>query len=232
MSHTVLITGANRGIGLEFVQQYLRDGWHVFAASRNPDQAKELQALKKEYGNKLDLLSLDLNQLDAAANLRQQLQDQPIDVLINNAGIYRGNDQHVGTFHWKDWEESFRVNTFAPLQITEALLSNLQAGKKRVVINITSEMGSIAENSSGGSYAYRSSKSALNSATRSLALELKPKGIIVALIHPGWVKTDMGGEAAPLTPEQSVKGIRRVIEQLQERHIGAFLSHEGSLIPW
>ena len=176
---------------------------------------------------------ITLHELDVAdeteiAALVRALQGQPIDLLINNAGV-GGNDEATDP---DPWLEVFRVNSIAPVRVLEALLPNLQRSKDPRVLNLTSLMGSIADNSSGGSYAYRSSKAALNAAMKSLAIDLKPRGITIAVMHPGWVKTDMGGPGAPVTPKASAEGLRRVIAALKPSDSGAFLNYDGAKLPW
>lgn len=221
---TVLITGTNRGIGLELARQYAAEGWRVHACARDLAKAAAL----KEVRGDITLHELDVADETEIAALVRALEGQPIDLLINNAGV-GGNDEATDP---DPWLEVFRVNSIAPVRVLEALLPNLQRSKDPRVLNLTSLMGSIADNSSGGSYAYRSSKAALNAAMKSLAIDLKPRGITIAVMHPGWVKTDMGGPGAPVTPKASAEGLRRVIAALKPSDSGAFLNYDGAKLPW
>lgn len=221
---TVLITGTNRGIGLELARQYAADGWRVHACARKLAKTTALKALRGE----IKLHELDVADEAQIAGLARSLAGEPIDLLVNNAGV-GGSDEATDP---QAWLAVFRVNSIAPVRILQALLPNLQRSKNTRVLNLTSRMGSIADNSSGGSYAYRSSKAALNAAMKSLAIDLKSKGITIAVMHPGWVKTDMGGPGAPVTPKASAEGLRRVIAALQPSDSGAFLNYDGAKLPW
>jgi NAD(P)-dependent dehydrogenase (short-subunit alcohol dehydrogenase family) len=226
---SVIITGTNRGLGLEFARQYAADDWRVFACCRKPHQAKELRGLAKQHEN-LTVHGVDVadhKQIDALAG---DMLSEKIDVIINNAGIY-----HDGTFRQLDyqaWIESFQVNTFAAARMAEAFIALVGHSERRLIVAITSLMGSIEDNSSGGSYLYRSSKTALNAVMKSLAVDLKPRGIGALILHPGWVKTDMGGTAAQITPEVSVRGMRSVIEKFTLKDTGRFLNYDGQKLPW
>jgi len=224
---TVLITGANRGIGLEFVRQYAADGWRVHAACRDPDKAVELKAIKGDVRfHRLDVT--DEGQIDA---LETALAGEPIDILINNAGV-RGMGDSFGSTEVAGWLETLRVNAIAPVRVSEGLITNLERGQRKLIVNITSRLGSVGENSSGGSYAYRSSKAALNMAAKSMSVDLKGRGITVVVFHPGWVQTDMGGSGAPVTPPESVSGMRAKIAKLTAADSGHFFNYTGQPIPW
>jgi NAD(P)-dependent dehydrogenase (short-subunit alcohol dehydrogenase family) len=238
---TVLITGANRGLGLEFVRQYAADHWAVIAVCRHPEKAEELQSLMNKH-NSVRIEALDAADTKSIQILTEKLDDIEIDVLINNAGIFSGGTfsgsatkvdkgQEFGSFDAEAWNKVLRVNTIAPIMMTEALLPHLQRSKDAKVINITSRMGSIDEMGSGY-IAYRTSKAALNAAMRVIMHDLKAKGITIANLHPGWVQTDMGGKEAPLQPEISIKGMRKVIEWLTLKDSGQFISYDGKSIPW
>lgn len=222
---TALVTGANRGIGLEFVRQYAGAGWHVIATCRKPDAAAELKAV----AGTVEIHRLDVTDAGQVAALAQALEGRAIDLLINNAGIMGHGS--IGRIDYAAWEEVLRVNTLAPVRIVEALLPNVAASERRQIVALTSRMGSIAE-SGGGYYAYRSSKAALNAAMHALAADLKGQRITVALFHPGWVKTDMGGPGALVAPRDSVAGMRAVIERLRPADSGRFFNYDGSEIPW
>lgn len=224
-AQTVLITGANRGIGLELAQQYSTAGWQVIGTARRPDAADELRGLG------VGVMELDVTDQGSVNRLAQNLGDRPIDVLINNAGIFP-RSRSVSDIDFDEFNRTLAVNTVGPVRVTQALLSNLRTGTLKKVVNITSNLGSITENTNGGSYGYRESKAALNMFTRSLAAELRQEGFICIVLHPGWVQTDMGGSGAPTTVEDSVSGIRKVIDSLTPDDSGTFWSHEGDQLPW
>ena len=224
---TVLITGANRGIGLEFARQYAEAGYRVHAACRAPGSAGALASL----GNGVKLHKLDVTDHAGIEALAAGLRNEAIDILINNAGIY-GDRQELGKIDYAAWQEVMRVNTLAPLKMAECFLPHLEAGKMKVIASLTSRMGSIADNNAGGHYIYRSSKAALNAAARSLALDLAPRGITVIVFHPGWVKTDMGGPSALIDAETSVAGMRAVIEGAGPKATGRFFNYDGAEVPW
>lgn len=223
---TVLITGANRGLGLEFTKQYLADGWRILACCRNPQGADALRALESD---RLQIYALDVVDPNSLAAVSQQIQHETIDILINNAGIY-GARLAFGELDYDVWEQVMRTNALAPIRLTESLV-NLLAPQAKLIF-ITSKMGSIADNTSGGSYIYRSSKAALNAAVKSIALDLAGRGKVTALLHPGWVKTDMGGPHALITVGESVSGMRQVIANLSHEQIARFFNYDGKEIPW
>ena len=216
---TVLITGANRGIGLEFARQYKADGWDVVATVR--EHSPELDAL----GVRVE--RLDMRNLDAIAGFGERLDS--LDLLIANAGTYGPKSPESGE-EGEEWLETFAVNTVAPYLLAEAVLPLVERSEGKLIA-VSTRMGSIEDNNSGGYIAYRSSKTALNSAWKSLAIDNRGK-VTCAVIHPGWVQTRMGGRSAPLSPEDSVSGMRKVIEDLTEADSGTFFSHDGSEIPW
>lgn len=229
---TILITGANRGLGLAFCAQYAAEGWQVIATCRAPDAATELQQLAARYAN-LSLVALNVEDFAQVSALADTLSAQPIDVLLNNAGVY-GDERGQGFGHldYQAWSRVLMVNTLAPVKMTEAFLPHLQRGQHKLVVSISSLMGSMTDNTSGGSILYRSSKAALNAAMKSLSIELKAQGIGVLILHPGWVKTDMGGPNAPLDIPSSVGGMRAVIAQFTLQQTGQFLKYDGSVLPW
>ena len=216
---SVLITGANRGLGLEFARQYSEDGWEVIATVREASPDLEELAVRVE--------SLDMRDLEAVADFGRQVES--LDLLIANAGTY-GPKSVTSATDGQDWLETFAVNTVAPFVLAQSVLPQVtRSGGK--LIAISTRMGSIEDNTSGGFIAYRSSKSALNSAWRSLAIDNRGS-VVAAVFHPGWVQTRMGGASAPLEPEESVAGMRRVIESLGREQSGGFFSYDGSEIPW
>jgi len=224
---TALITGCNRGIGLEFVRQYAADGWRVLATCRNPRAAKELAAVAGD----VKIHALDVADDYQVKALAKTLADIPIDLLINNAGV-GGPEDEFGKTPANDWLEVLRVNTIAPMHVVEQFIGSLEAGQRRVIVNITSKMGSIADNTTGGSYIYRTSKAALNMVAKGLAQDLKGKRMIVVVFHPGWVKTDMGGPRALVPPKASVAGMRAKIAALTPADSGKFFNYDGQPIPW
>lgn len=229
---TYLVTGANRGIGLEFTRELLKRGESVVATARDPESAEELQALQKENAERLTLFSLDIADVASIEAFVNELGARAINVLINNAGILERCGA-LGDIDFEVIERSFQVNTIGTLRLTEALLPSLrraEGGAK--IVNLSSKMGSIAENSSGGSYAYRASKAALNMVTRSLALDLADEGIIAFVVHPGWVQTRMGGPNALIDTETSVTSLLDVIDRADASTSGSFQEWNGNTIAW
>jgi NAD(P)-dependent dehydrogenase (short-subunit alcohol dehydrogenase family) len=223
---TVFITGANRGIGLEFARQYAADGWRVLATARDPQGATELNALPGD----VTIRPLDLDSDFFEIDWNGVLGTDPVDVFISNAGVM--GPQRIDTIDdAAEWVNMLAVNTVAPVVLAKAALPLVAAAGGKLIA-ITSKMGSIGDNGSGGYIAYRSSKAALNAAWRSLAIDVKPQGVSAAVLHPGWVQTRMGGTQAPLSPEESVAGMRRVIEGLGPDRTGGFYDHDGTPIPW
>jgi len=226
---SVLVTGANRGLGYEFVKQYSEKGFNVFACCRNIGHAKNLTELAVASSN-IKIYELDVSNIKSIKILSEQLQDKKIDVLINNAGIYRSSS--VGNINYDEWLESFKINTIAPYQIIENFLDQIINSDLRKVISITSKMGSIDDNTSGGSYIYRSSKTALNSMMRSLTYDLKNQGIATLTLHPGWVRTDMGGPGGWIDAFESVQGMIKQIDKLTIDDSGKYLDYAGKNINW
>ena len=224
---TVLITGASRGLGLEFCRQYAAEGWQVLACCRNPEMADKLADIPQ-----VRVFPLDVSDFAQIDKLAAQLQDTAIDVLINNAGIYGDSPRHgFGQLDYAAWTQTLTINTQAPVKMAEAFLPHLQRGDKKMLVSISSQMGSIADNGSGGSILYRTSKAALNAAMKSIAIDLADQGIGVLVLHPGWVKTDMGGPNALIDAQQSVAGMRQVIAQFTLAQSGSFLKYDGSTYP-
>ena len=226
---TVLITGANRGIGLEFARQYAAEGADVIACCRAPEKADALNALAKT--GRLEVMALDVTSPNSVAALKAALGGRPIDVLINNAGVGGPRNEPRGAIDFDAWVETLKTNSIAPMLVSLALHDNLKAGKLKKLVTITSMMGSIA-NHGGGAYAYRASKAAVNSVMHGLSKEWAKEGIAVGIFHPGWVKTDMGGAGAPVTPQDSVKGLRAQIARLNASNSGAYLDYAGKEIAW
>jgi NAD(P)-dependent dehydrogenase (short-subunit alcohol dehydrogenase family) len=221
---TILVTGANRGLGLEFARQYAADGWRVIATARDPARADELRALAGD----IRIEQLEMTEFNRLGSFAERLDGERIDLFIANAGMM-GTRAPLGELNGYRWIETLSVNAVAPTLLGAALLDRMVDGGKLVAI--TSKMGSIADNQSGGAIVYRSSKAALNAAWRSIAIDLQGR-FTVAMLHPGWVQTDMGGPSALITPEESISSMRRVIEGLTPERSGAFLNYDGAEIPW
>lgn len=229
---TILITGANRGLGLEFCKQYAQEDWTVIACCREPEKATALTKLKTEFSN-ISVLPLDVSDLNQIEQLAKKLDHTAIDILLNNAGIYGDESGHgFGNLDYEQWQKNMTVNVFAPVKLTEILLPNLQRGEQKKVVAMSSLMGSIEDNGSGGSILYRSSKTALNSAMKSIAIDIKQTQIAVLILHPGWVKTDMGGLNAPMEIAGSVSKMRETIANFTLEQSGDFLRFDGSKLPW
>lgn len=238
---TVLITGANRGIGLEFARQYARDGWKVIATCRAPDRAGLLAELAQSQPA-IRLERLDVCDKASVFALCSRLADDAIDVLINNAGILTGADractaeaddpaQSFGAIDAEAWARILNTNVIAPIMVTQALFPQLMRGATRKVAMISSGWGSL-EQTGPEFMGYRSSKAGLNAAMRSVAETLRDSGVIVVSLSPSWVRTDMGGASATLSPEASVAGMRKVIGGLTLKQSGGFFRHSGESVPW
>lgn len=232
MTETVLITGASRGIGLEFTRQYLAAGCRVHAGARQPEQSTPLMELAGQYRQLLTVHPLDVTRAAHVQALAATLGGQPIDILINNAGIYGQDDAYFGNTDEAKWLETFRTNVVAPMKIMEALVESVAASDRRIMATLSSKMGSMADNRSGGSYVYRSSKAALNAVMVSVAHDLAPRGITAVALHPGWVKTDMGGDDAQIGPAESVERMRGILAGVGPQDSGRFFDIDGRNIPW
>ncbi len=229
---TVLITGANRGLGLEFTRQYAADGWQVFAACRVPDAATDLQALAAESGGRIRVLEMDVTDTSSVRKAAAGLQGEAIDLLLNNAGVGGPPGQRLGSLDYAAWAKVLDANTLGPMRVTEAFLENVARSSDKRIVTITSGMGSIEDNTSGGRYAYRSSKAAVNMVMKSLAVDLAPRGIACVVMNPGWVRTDMGGSGGKLSPAESIKAMRSVIAALKPDDSGKFFNYSGTPYPW
>ena len=228
---TVLITGANRGIGLEFAERFAAAGWRVFACCRNPADAAALQALNDRY-SAVEPVELDVTDYAQLAALAQRLDGESIDILLSNAGIYGPRGMGFGAVDAAPWREVFEVNTIAPLMLTQAFAAQVAASRRRLVAVVSSKMGSIADNRGGANYIYRSSKTAVNQVVKSLAIDLAERGVTVLTLHPGWVRTDMGGPNAETGVEASVAGMMRVLLSAGPEVSGQFFNFDGDTIPW
>ena len=230
---TVLITGVNRGIGLEFSRQLAEDGWCVLACSRDLEKSDALNKLAAEYPERITLYALDVTDHRQIEKLSQILANKPIDLLINNAGVFPDiNDRSFGQTDYDSWAHAFLVNTMAPLKMAEEFIAQITQSSRKTIVTITSKMGSVADNGRGGSYIYRSSKSAVNMVIKSIAIDLESNDIISVLLHPGWVRTDMGGPSGLISVEQSVSGMLSVIREVTSADSGKFIAYDGQIIPW
>ena len=238
----ILVTGCNRGLGLEFARQLLERGERVFATCRHPDQAHELRSLVEAHGERASLLQLDVGDPQSIEASWQAISQQTdvLDWLINNAGLgaasvpadQRAGHNQLGKLDWDSQMHAYRTNTLGPLMIAQRYLDLLRAGEDARIANISTRMSSLTEKHSGGSYSYVISKAALNMATRALAFDLVREGIVAIVINPGWIKTDMGGQGAPLTPEQSVGGMLRLIDGLAAADARRFIRWDGETQAW
>ena len=229
---SALITGANRGLGIEFARQYLADGWQVYAACRDPISASELRRLADESGHKLRILALDVTELASVKAAAAELDGKAIDLLLNNAGVMGVRGQTIGNLDYEAWAKVLDANTMGPMRVSEVFVDHVARGERKLIVTLTSGMGSLADNTSGGSIAYRSSKAAVNMVMRSLAIDLAPRGITCVVVNPGWVQTDMGGANATLTPAESVTALRRLIETLGPAQSGKFFNYDGREYAW
>ena len=235
----VLITGAGRGLGLEFARRYLERGDQVFATCRRPAAARALATLAAAHVDRLTIVPLDVTDARSirASHAAVGRKVDGLDLLINNAGMYstRGSadpTERLGELRFEDALLLLRANAVGPLMVTQQYLDLVAAGRRARVVAISSEYGSVSENIAGFPYYYAASKAALNMLMRSLAAEARRRGIVTALLDPGWVSTDMGGPEAPLTPARSVAGMMRVIDGLGTRDNGRFFTWEGRPAPW
>ncbi len=229
---TVVITGCGRGLGLEFVRQLLARGDRVYAGARRPESSGELMELAQAHPDLLTVLPLDVTNAAHRANLAATLNGKGVDLLINNAGVYGPVPDTFGSTDEDAWLETFRINTVAPRQVAETLLPNLRTGTRPCIALLSSKMGSIADNGSGGVYIYRSSKAALNAVGMSMARDLADQGILTLILHPGWVLTDMGGPNAEITVTESVTSMLRTLDKASDADNGRFIDIDGSTIPW
>jgi NAD(P)-dependent dehydrogenase (short-subunit alcohol dehydrogenase family) len=228
---TVLITGANRGIGLEMARAYAADGDTVIACCRDPGSAKELQDLAAGSGGKVTVQAMDVGDGDSIKAARAAIGDRPIDVLINNAGILGGHPQTIDQIDFDAWIDAFKVMTIGPFRVVQAFLPNLRAAAAPKIMTVTSQLAASTW-PFGTTYAYSSAKAGVNKVMQTLALDLKGDNIIASMIHPGWVKTDMGGPNADITAEESASGIRAVIAGLTIADTGKFYKWNGEIHPW
>ena len=225
----VAITGAGRGIGLELVKQYAQNGDRVYALCRSPEKAAELNALAAGSGGLVTVHAMDVGDDASVKAAAASTGEGPIDVLLNVAGVIGGEQQGLTDQAWDDWQDAFNVMIIGPLRVMQAFLPRLGSGAK--VINITSQLAASTW-PYGGFYAYGAAKAGLNRMMRSVALDVKDRGIVIGLVHPGWVQTDMGGAAAEITPEESARGIRDVAASWTLDQSGDFKKWNGEAHPW
>ncbi len=219
-------------LGLEFAAQYLADGGHVYAACRQPQSAEKLQRLAQHGNKRVDILHMDVTNSPSIDEAVTKIRGGAIDVLINSAGITGKPGQKTGNVDYDSWAQVLDVNTMGPLRVAEAFVEHVARSERKLVVTITSAMGSLADNRSGGSIAYRSSKAAVNMVMRSVAIDLAPRGISCVLVNPGWVRTDMGGPGATLSVQESVTALRRLIERFGPVQSGKFFNNDGREYPW
>ncbi|AQS36080.1 dehydrogenase of unknown specificity, short-chain alcohol dehydrogenase like [Shewanella psychrophila] len=231
MSKHLFITGANRGLGLTMVKQYLQDGWNVTACCREPEQAAELTQLL-DKNDSLSVFQLDVTDHQGLQLLANNLQGEPIDLLINNAGYYGPKGSLLGDIDVDEWRRVFEINSIAPLKVLEAFRANLKLASSSTFAILSSKMGSMGDNTSGGAYIYRSSKAAINSVVKSLSVDLREDNIAVVALHPGWVRTEMGGPNGLIDTQESVTGLKRILDGLDMGQSGQFLDFRGQEIPW
>lgn len=229
---TILITGANRGLGLEFTRQYLAEGYTVIAACRNPGAAQALQELERTAGGVLNVIEVDVADNASVTRAAARVRRQTIDILVNCAGIFGAGGDTIGSLDYDAWRAVLEVNVLGPARICEAFLDQVARSDRRLVVVITSGLGSLADNTTGRYIPYRTSKAAVNMLIRSAASDLRPRGVTCVVINPGWVKTDMGGPNAKLSPEESVGAMRRLIAKVRLKDSGRFYSYDGSEYPW
>lgn len=228
----VLITGTNRGIGLEMVKLAVGKRWRVYACCRNPMEADKLNEVAMMSGGLVSVHPLDVGDRAQVQALAYELRHENIDVLLNNAGVY-GSMQHAfGNIDYDSWLKTFEINTLAPMVMAEHFVEHVSRSQRKIMAFMTSKMGSIADNTSGGSYIYRSSKTALNAVVKSLSIDLAPRNITCLMLHPGWVKTDMGGPYAEITTRESVTNLFKTIDSSSFEDSGKFFDIDGSIIPW
>jgi len=228
---TTLITGCSRGIGLELAKFYAGEGWRVIATCRDPDGAPDLARFAKDHEH-VSIHPLDVTDHASVAVLSEMLGDTPIDLLFNNAGTLGDRQrQGFGSLDYDAWRWELEVNLLAPVRMVETFVDNVAASDGKQIAVVSSILGSLAE-ASGGLYAYRTSKAAVNMAVRALASDLASRGIVVVSFHPGWVRTDMGGPSAAVAPEESAAGLAGVLAGFGAENTGRFMRYDGAELDW
>ena len=228
---TLLITGANRGIGLELCKQYLAEGWEVHACCRKPKKANELKTLTEKNKN-LTIHELDVTNDKQMDKLKKALKNKPVDILLNNAGVHALGASQFGKTDDKAWEEAVAINLIAPMKMMEHFVENVAISDKKIIASMSSKMGSMDDNSSGGSYAYRATKAALNAVMVSAAHDLRHLDITALILHPGWVRTDMGGPNGEISVQESAQKLRKILDECDITDSGKFFDIDRSIIPW
>ncbi|MCW9033193.1 MAG: SDR family oxidoreductase [Rhodospirillales bacterium] len=225
---TVLITGASRGLGKEFTRQYAADGWRVIATCRTMEGGANLRDVE---GN-LEVHLLDILDHGAIEKFSTELKNESIDVLLNNAGVYGVKGAGFGESNYEAWTREFQTNVHGPMKMAESFIEQVARSEQKIIATLTSKMGSISDNQMGGSYVYRSSKAAMNAVNKSLSIDLKGRGVSCVALHPGWVRTDMGGPQGLIDAPESVNGMRQVIGEVDLSKTGHFYNYDGTEIPW
>ena len=234
---SMLVTGASRGLGLELVRQSIEDGWRIYACCRNPDGAHALAALAAQSAGAITLRTLDVSEPEQIEALADELSGTPIDMLVNNAGLlgHAIDEQTAGAFgtiDYENWMQVHEINTMAPLRVAEAFVDHVAASEMKLMFFMSTHMSSITDLADGNFYPYRSSKAALNLLVKALSIDLASRGVRTLAVHPGWVSTDMGGNQAPVTPPESIAGIRRVVAGYGDGQTGRFYQYDGKELPW
>jgi len=227
---TTLITGSNRGLGLELTRQYAAAGWRVHATCRDPESATELAALTSDAN--VVVHRLDVTDADQVAAVKTAVGDEAIDLLLLNAGVHERVKREFGDTDYAEWATVHAINTMAPLRLTEAFADSVARSDQKKIVAFSTVVASIANNVMGRRYLYGSTKCALNYVVKSLSVDLRDRGITILALHPGWVSTDMGGIEAPLTPPESVEAIRALVDRLQPADSGRYLQYDGEELPW
>ena len=225
----MLITGASRGLGLEFARQYASAGWTVHAGVRNLHQRSAITELQHE---RITCHELDVANHDQILSVAAELAEEPIDLLINNAGFWLGKNEHYGRCDEAQWMKEFQVHLFGTMAMCEAFVDQVTAGNRKLIINISSGNGSLTLETGIGDYPYNTSKVALNLISKGLAADLKQRGITVVCFTPGFVSTDMSGPDADLSPDESVNAMCAIIDTLGPEQTGTFLRYNGETVPW
>lgn len=232
MSRSILITGCNRGLGLQMVKQSVKNGWRVYACCRDPAKANELIKVASLTPGQVSVHVLDIADTAQIQALAYELRNSSIDWLINNAGVYGSMNNQLGQTDELDWLKTFQINCIGPMKMIESFVGNLESGSEKKIATLTSKMASMEDNTSGGSYIYRSSKAALNAVIKSTSIDLKEKNIISLAMHPGWVRTDMGGPNGEIDVHESVVNMFATIEAATLNESGLFYDIDSTVIPW
>ena len=228
---TLLITGANRGIGLALCNQYLNEGWDIHACCRKPKKAKALNKLA-DKNKALTIHELEVTNYEQMDALKKTLNGKPVDILLNNAGVYAMGASQFGKSDDKAWEEAVAVNLLAPMKMMEHFVENVAISNKKIIASMSSKMGSMDDNGSGGAYAYRATKAALNAVMVSAAHDLRHLDITALILHPGWVRTDMGGPHGEISVKESCTMLRKILDECDITDSGKFFDIDGTIIPW